>query len=94
MKAEFIAVAEIIVRGTQEPSSGWYNSPDDLVSAIAGQLDAVDLTARGECAAIAREVRKELKRTAATKKLSQIDEHVAFVADSIAEKIEASGGPK
>ena len=32
--------AEMIVRGTQDSSSGWYNSPDDLVAVIAAELNA------------------------------------------------------
>ena len=38
LRKEFINRAEMIVRGTQEPDSGWYNSPDDLVAIITLQL--------------------------------------------------------
>lgn len=33
--------AEIVIRGLQDPQSGWYNSPDDLQAVIEGQLAAV-----------------------------------------------------
>jgi len=31
--------AAIVIRGLQDPQSGWYNSPDDLQAVIEGQLD-------------------------------------------------------
>lgn len=80
----------LLLHGTQTPESGWYNSPDDLVNVITAALESAASVARQECALIAREVRTELKRQTIRKNLSQIDEHVAFVADSIAEKIEAT----
>lgn len=38
LKRDFIKKAEVIVRGTQDSGSGWYNSPDDLVDVIAAEL--------------------------------------------------------
>jgi hypothetical protein len=37
--------AGVIVRGTQNPDSGWYDSPDDLESVIAEQIDGAAMCA-------------------------------------------------
>jgi hypothetical protein len=40
LRQEWTNRAELIVRGTQDQSSGWYDSADDLVGVIAAELQA------------------------------------------------------